>query len=451
MNKRNSLYAGGARFYAFVLATLFFWNVPAWAGLDIEHWQTENGARVYFVRAAELPMVNVQVVFDAGSARDGDRHGLGMLTNGLLAEGAGGLDANEISKRFEAVGAEFSNSSHRDMSVLSLRSLTDPKLLEPALGTFARVLGQPDFPEKAIARERNNMLVALQGEEQSPRDIAERAFYAAVYGSHPYAGMPTGDRESIARIKSQDIVAHYGQYYVARNAVVAIVGDLDRAGAQRLAKRITSDLRPGKAAPELPAVEPLEQARLVAIEHPSTQTHVLMGQPGIRRDDPGYFPLYVGNHVLGGSGLVSRISEEVREKRGLSYSAYSYFVPMTRKGPYVLGLQSGNDTAAQALTVLGETLQTFVAEGPTAEELAASKKNITGGFPLRIDSNSDIVQNLAVIGFYQLPLDYLDTFSAKVEAVSIADIRDAFQQRVDPQRMVTVTVGATVEPEVTKQ
>jgi zinc protease len=183
-------------------------------------------------------------------------------------------------------------------------------------------------------------------------------------------------------------------------------------------------------------------AHTVRIDYPTTQTHVLIGQPGISRDDPDYFPLYVGNHVLGGSGLVSRISEEIREKRGLSYSAYSYFTPMRQRGPFTIGLQTRNDQVEQALQVARDTLQKFIEEGPTARELEESKQNITGGFPLRLSSNKKIVGMLAMIGFYQLPIDYLDTFTTRVEAVTLEDIRDAFSRRIQPGNMVTVLVGS---------
>jgi len=177
------------------------------------------------------------------------------------------------------------------------------------------------------------------------------------------------------------------------------------------------------------------------IEHPSSQTHILIGQPGMRRDDPDYFALYVGNYVLGGGGLVSRLNAEVREKRGLSYSVYSYFLPMAQQGPFQMGLQTRNDQADEALKVLRATLAQYVTEGPTAAELEAAKKNITGGQALRIDSNRKILEYLAVIGFYDLPLDYLETFNAKVEALTLDRIHDAFERRLQPERMLTVRVG----------
>ena len=191
-------------------------------------------------------------------------------------------------------------------------------------------------------------------------------------------------------------------------------------------------------------MEPLKQGKEIRIEYPSAQTHILMGQPGMKRGDADYFALYVGNHMLGGSGLVARLAEEIREKRGLAYSTYSYFMPMRELGPYTIGVQTRNDSAQQSLDVLRATVAKFIKEGPTPEELEASKKNITGGFPLRISSNKKIIDYIAMIGFYQLPLDYLDTFNQKVQAVTIADIKKAFQKRIDVDKMVTVMVGGNV-------
>ena len=381
------------------------------------------------------------MIFDAGSARDGDKGGLAQLTNSLLDQGAGKLNADEIADRFEGLGAQFGTSSYRDMAVTSLRSLTDPKLLQPALETYAEILHEPTFPADSFERVRNQMLIALQGQQQSPGDIADKAFYKALYGDHPYASPVLGTDESLKALRREDVIKFHHQYYVAHNAVIAIVGALDRTAAETLVNNLVKGLAAGDAPAPLPAVTPLTTARSIHIDYPSTQTHVLIGQPGMARGDPDYYVLYVGNHILGGSGLVSRISDEVREKRGLSYSAYSYFFPMRDEGPFILGLQTRNEKTAEAIDVMRETLQKFIEEGPTEKELKASKQNITGGFPLRISSNSKIVDNLSAIGFYNLPLDYLDTFNSRIEAVSIDQIKDAFTRRVHPDKMVTVTVG----------
>jgi zinc protease len=177
------------------------------------------------------------------------------------------------------------------------------------------------------------------------------------------------------------------------------------------------------------------------IGHHASQAHIMIGAPGISRDDPDYFPLVVGNHVLGGGGFTSRITDEVRQKRGLAYSAYSYFSPLRREGPFLIGLQTQRDQASEALEVVRGTLREFVAGGPTEQELQAARQNIVGGFPLRMDSNRKIHDYLALIGFYRLPLTYLDDFVRNVEQVTVAAVHDAFRRRVDPDRMVTVVVG----------
>ncbi len=413
----------------------------ALANPAIQHWQTTNGAQVYFVEAPELPMVDIRVVFDAGSARDGRQPGLAMLTSGMLEEGAAGLDAGAIARRFEDLGAQFSAGAYRDMATVGLRSLTKTEILKPALKTFIQVLSKPDFPQKALQRVRMQMLTGLQQQEQDPSSIASKAFYEALYGNHPYAAPSEGTIASVKGMQRRDLIDFYRRYYVARNAVIAIVGALDMGAAKRMAEEVTAGLATGQHAAELAQPASLEKAKVEHIEYPSTQTHILMGQPGVARGDADYFALYVGNHILGGSGFGSRITEEVREKRGLSYSAYSYFSPMRAAGPFVLGLQTRNDSADKALKVLRKTLETFRNEGPTAKELDAAKKNITGGFPLKVDSNSDILGYIAMIGFYGLPLDYLDNFNANIEAITLQQIRDAFQRRVDPAHMVTVTVG----------
>jgi len=411
-------------------------------GPHIQRWHTANGARVYFVAAPGLPMVDVRVVFDAGSARDGDHPGLAHLTNDMLDQGgAGQLDANAVAARFDSLGADFSTSSHRDMAIVKLRSLTEPKLLDPALATAAEVIQHPRFAAKALARERKRALVALRNQEQSLGSLTDKTFFHAVYGDHPYGSNPLGTSASVKGVDRAALQGFYKRYYVGRNAVVAIVGDLGRDEAHRIAERLVGGLPAGHPAPPLPPAPILTHAVKVTRHHPSTQTHILVGQPGMRRGDPDYFPLYVGNHILGGSGFSSLILQNIRVKHGLAYSAYSYFMPMHVAGPFEMGVQTRTDQADQAYQLLMQTVKTFIAQGPTAEELKHAKENITGGFPLRLDSNRKVAEYLAMIGFYGLPLDYLDRFNARVEAVTVTQIKDAFARRVHPDRMATVIVG----------
>ncbi len=432
--------------FALWLATLaLLVNAPAFGAPAIQTWTTPNGAKVLFVPAPEIPMLDVRVVFDAGSARDGAKPGLMKLVNSLLSEGAGKWDADRIAERLDGVGARLSTGSLRDMAWVSVRTLTEGAARDKALETMVQILGAPSFAPEELERLRDTMLTSLRQSEQSPGSVSKTAFYHSVYGDHPYAAYMQGTKTSLKGLNREDVVAAYERYYVARNAVIAIVGALDRRAAEAVAERVSAGLKPGQSAPSLPAVEKLTEPELRRLNFPSSQSHIFAGQPGMERGDPDYFPLYVGNHILGGSGLVSILSEEVREKRGLSYSVYSYFLPMQRPGPFMMGLQTKNEQAEEALHVMMQALDRFVRQGPTEEELDAAKRNITGGFPLRIASNAKIVEYLAVIGFYDLPLDYLDTFNDKVNAVTVTQIRDAFQRRVHPDQLVTVVLGRPAE------
>jgi zinc protease len=411
----------------------------------IQHWQTANGARVYFVPAPELPMVDVSVIFDAGGARDEDgKGGISQLTSGLLGDGAGNLNADQIAEHFEGLGAQFAAHADGEMATVSLRSLSKPETLNPALDVMALILRQPTFPQDSFERERKRMLISLRQQKESPEQIAALAFDKAIYGGHPYGAPPLGTEATVNALTREDAVKYHGRYYVANNAIVAIVGALDRAQAQVLAETLVANLPQGEVPSPLPHVRDLEAANTLTIEYPSAQTHILIGQPGIKRTDPDYFALYVGNHTLGGSGLVSRLSEEIREKRGLSYSVYSYFAPMRERGPFTLGLQTRNENAAEATQVVRDVLADFVAKGPTAKELRASKQNITGGFPLRIDTNKKIIGYIGMIGFYNMPLNYLDTFIGRIEAITLPQIQEAFKRRIQPDKMVTVMVGRAV-------
>jgi zinc protease len=284
------------------------------------------------------------------------------------------------------------------------------------------------------------MQVSLINQEQKPGDIASKAFAASLYGKHPYASPDGGTRESVSTISREALLDFYRQYYVSRNAMVVIVGAVGRQQAEAIAEAVTRHLPRGERAVDLPAPDHLA-AQEQRIKHESSQTHILLGQLGYRRGDEDKYALYLGNYILGGGGFVSRLTEEVREKRGLSYSVYSYFNPLRETGSFVMGLQTRNDKADESLEVIRQALELFLRDGPTEKELIAAKRNITGGFPLKIDSNSDLMGYVLVIGFYSFPLDYLESFSSRINAVTTAQIRDAFRRRIDPAKMHLVMVG----------
>ncbi|MBI2223965.1 MAG: insulinase family protein [Betaproteobacteria bacterium] len=418
-------------------------SAPAYALLPIQHWQTGSGAQVYFVANRDLPMLDVSVDFPAGSAFDTrEKSGLAALTQRLLKLGAGGLSEDEIARRMADVGAQLGGRFDSDRAGLSLRTLSSAEEMKEALSLLAGILQRPEFPPPVLEREKTRIIGAIRESDTKPEGIAGRNFNALIYGDHPYGLRSSGEADTVARLTREDLAGFYRRHYTADRAVVAIIGNVSRGEAESIAEQLTGELPRAGAPASLPDVAPLARAETRTIAHPALQSHVLIGAPGIKRSDPDYFPLFIGNYILGGGGFASRILEEVRQKRGLAYSAYSYFSPLQQPGPFVMGLQTRKDQAGEAVAVVRATLKEFLAQGPTADELEKAKQNIVGGFPLRIDSNRKILGYLAVIGFYQLPLTYLDDFVPSIEKVTLADIRNAFARRVDLERLVTVIVGA---------
>ena len=299
----------------------------------IEHWITESGLRIYYVHVPELPMLDARLTFAAGSAYDKDKAGISGMVTSLLDKGAAGLNADQIADAFESVGAKFSTGSARDMAWINLRTLTLDDQMKPALAMWQKVIEKPDFPETDFERLKKQALVGLQAEKQNPASIGDKAFYKNLYGDHPYASPQNGTEETIAAITVADLSAFYKQYFVNKNGQLALVGAISKKQAEDIANTLSKAILSGergvgKKAAQIPVVKPLEEAKVVRIPFPSTQAHITIGQPGNKRGDKDYFSLYLGNHVLGGSGFTSRLMKEVRVKRGLSYSVYSYFIPM---------------------------------------------------------------------------------------------------------------------------
>ena len=433
------------------IAALLGASTLARAGIPIQHWTQPSGAGVWLVEAPTVPMVDVRIDFDAGGRRDpADQAGLAAASVGMLAKGVRavgndqGLDENALGEAWADLGASFGGSDSGDRVSFSLRSLTYPDLLARAAALAARQLAEPAYPAAVWARERERMVAALREANTRPATIAARTFSQAVFGSHPYGH--DSNEQTLARIGVADMQAWHARYLQPCRARVSIVGAVTRAQADALATQLLARLQaanPGRceALPPVAEVRPLVAAVEKHIPFDSAQAHVLIGQPGFRRDDPDFFALTVGNYTLGGGGFVSRLTTEVREKRGLSYSVYSYFNPGLHAGAFTLGLQTRPDQAAQAVQVARDTLRRFVAEGPTPAELKAAKDNLIGGFALRIDNNRKLLDNVANIAAHGLPLDYLDTWTQQVAKVTVADVRAAFARKLQPERMVTVVVG----------
>ena len=426
---------------------LFYAN-PVAAAIPIQHWTQASGAQVYLVPSPAIPMLDVQIDFDAGSRRDPPAQaGLASLTASMASQGVRAvgsdpaLDENALGEAWADLGASLGSSAGADRLGFSLRTLTYPDLLDKAVALAARQIGEPAFSDTLWQRERQRVAAQLKEAATRPATVAGRAFAAAVYGAHPYGYQLT--EATLARIGVADMRALYRRMVLPCRATVSLVGAVDRAQADALVTRLLARLPDTACAPlpPVPEVVPLVQASEQHIPFDAAQAQVLIGQPGYRRADPDFFALLVGNHILGGGGFGSRLTAEVREKRGLSYSVYSAFGPGLHAGAFTIGLQTRPDQSAQAIQVAKDVLARFVAEGPTDAELQAAKDNLQGGFALRIDSNRKLLDNVANIAWNRLPLDYLDRWTAQIERVGKADIQAAFQRILQPEKMATVVVG----------
>ena len=409
--------------------------------LHIERWKTSQGTPVVFYQAMEIPMLDINLAFRAGTAYDGPRFGLSTLTTRLMNQGNGGLDATELANRLEETGAQYSNENNRDMALLHLRTLTSPELLKQALDTFSLMAARPDFPEKAFEREKNQQRMAIRHALESPDDVANQTFFQALYQNHPYAHPVNGELTTLDAITVEDVRHFHKNLFVSQNATIILVGALDKSQAEQLAEQLSKNLPTGKAAPPIKKTKALTEAMDINVPFPSSQTVLRLGQLGITHHDARYFPLMVGNYTLGGGSLVSRLAEELREKRGLTYGVSSQFVPLPKRGPFIIGLATQGAQAKTAETLTRETLTQFIQTGPSAEELKAAKKYLIGSFPLSLATNQSMASILLKMAFYQLPHDYLDTYTDNIRAVDIEQIKTAFQQNIQPNRLLQVMVG----------
>lgn len=416
---------------------------PVTRTLDIQEWHTTSGTKVLFMAAPELPMFDLRLTFAAGSSKDQQVYGLASLTNAMLNEGTGSLDAGKIAARFEDLGAEFAAGSYRDMAVTSLRSLSDPKLSAPALELFSQVIAQPNFPASSLARIKNQLLAGFEYEKQNPGKLASLALFTQLYGEHPYAHSSSGDAQSIPAITRQQLQNFHRNYYSAANAQIALVGDLTVAQAKAISEKVSARLPQGAAAAVTP--EPLKSAAShTHIEFPSTQTHILLAQLSVKRGDPDYPALFIGNQILGGGGFGTRLMEEVREKRGLTYGIYSSFSPMQAIGPFMINVQTRAELSAATLQLVEDLLREYIANGPTAAELAEAQRESLGSFPLSAASNSAIVGQLAAIGFYDMPLTWMNDFMQDIQALTVEQVHAALQRHLNTEQLVIVTAGPTV-------
>jgi len=422
----------------------------ACAILPIEQLDSYKGAKAYLVQTKALPMVDIEVSIDAGDRYDPvSKSGLADMAAGLMNYGGKGengvLTEAQIADEIADLGANIGLSVGGERAILRIRSLSRKDLRDRAVKLASAMLSAPTYDPKIVEREKQRTITSLLEAETKPEFVLERRFKKLVYGNYPLADSPTV--KSIGAVSVNDLVQFHKQFYRGDRMIVSIVGDVDRAQAEEIVKSLLKQIpasgQPIAKLPELERspVEPLAQ-REIQIPFDSQQAHIAMGMTAVARNNPDYFPLLVGNYILGGGGFVSRLMSEVREKRGLAYSVFSYFAPGKDNGIFQAGLQTKSDQASLALEVMNSTMGQFIADGPTPTELVAAKANLVNGYPLRIDNNRKLLDNVSSIAWNDLPLDTMDVWTKQVEAVTLEQVNTAFKKYLAMDRMKIVVLGA---------
>ena len=422
----------------------------AYAILPIEKLDSYKGAQAYLGQTKALPMVDIEVSIDAGDRYDpSGKSGVADMVAGLMNYGARGdkglLTEAQIADEIADLGANIGLSVGGERAILRIRSLSRKDLRDRAVQLVAAMLSAPSYDPKIVEREKQRTITSLREAETKPEFVLERRFKKSVYGNYPLADSPSV--QSVGSVNVNDLKQFHKQFYRGDRMIVSIVGDVDRTQAteivQTLLKQIPQSGQPIAKFPDLQRspVEALAQ-REIQIPFDSQQAHIAMGMTAVARNNPDYFPLLVGNYILGGGGFVSRLMSEVREKRGLAYSVFSYFAPGKENGIFQAGLQTKNDQAALALDVMSATIAQFITDGPTPSELDAAKSNLINGYPLWIDNNRKLLDNVSSIAWNDLPLDTMDVWTKQVETVTLEQVKASFQKYLAMDHMKIVVLGA---------
>ena len=413
------------------------------ANIEISEYETSNGIKVLYSKSENIPMIDIKITFDAGSNRDGNLKGLSMLTHNLLDEGTTKLSAEEIASSFESTGAVFNTSVNKDKSSISLRSLADKKYLGPSLKTFLDILSDSTFPQKELSLQKDRTVSTIIEDESDPSDVSMNLFFKEIYKNYAYGYPSIGEKSIIKNISRKDIVNFYKNNLNQKTAKIAIVSSLSKKDVEALSEKISKSLERKDILINKNTIQLKKdnKEKFIFKKFNSEQAHIYIGGLAIKRGAKNHLPLYVGNYIFGGSGFSARLMQELRVKRGYTYGVYSYIYPMKNIGPFVIGIETKSEQAQISVELIHNMLQEFIENGPTNEEIKHAKEAIINGFPLRVDSNSDILNYLSMINYYNLPMDYLAKFTENISKITKKDIISAFKEEIDYKNLTTLVVG----------
>lgn len=396
--------------------------LPAMAAVEFQQITSPKGIDAWLVEDYSVPIITIRFAFEGGATQDpAGKEGLSDLITALFDEGAGDLDSEAFQIRLDDAGAEMGFASDLDAVYGSMRLLADQR--DEALGLLKLAIEAPRFDQNPIDRMRAQLVSGLRASAQNPQTAAQKMWAKAIYGEHPYARPSEGTIETLAAITAEDLHAFHRAVFARANLHVGIVGAIDAATA----RTVLDDLF--GALPEQPTLQPVPDAPLalgqdLAVGYPLPQTSIYMAYPGLARTDPQFFAAYLMTDILGGDSLLSRLNEEVREKRGLSYGVGANLLNLEHANALVIGTSTGADRAGETLGVIKDVVEGMATQGPTPEELASAKKYLIGSYALNeLSSSSAIANTMVSLQLRDLGPDYITDRTDKINAVTIEDVK----------------------------
>ncbi len=428
---------------AVFLATLFYFSLNcgiASALPKVEKTSNGNGLTIILSEDHSLPFVTIQLLVNAGSRRDPvGKEGLAHLAAKGILLGTSHRKAAEINQELDYMGSSLNTSAGRDYSVVNMRVLK--KDLDRGFDLFADVVTAPSFPEEEVRKEVGTTVAAIQSDEDQPDDVAQKAFMRTLFPEKPYGHPVDGTRESVEKLKREDLLKFYDEYYHPNNSILTIAGDITMEEVKgmllpRLAKWASAEI-PGETFDGAHADGPMT----VKIDRTITQANVIIGQEGVSRENPDYYALSVMNYILGGGGFASRLTEEIRNKRGLAYAVESFFDPGRYPGSFEIVLQTKNATAKEAIALCRKQMELISEASVSDKELEDAKKYLIGSFPMRFDTQAKLVNFLSQVEYYHLGMDYPEKYPAIIRGITKEEILRVARKYLHPDRTILVVVG----------
>jgi zinc protease len=427
--------------------SLLFWAALPANAMQIQKVTSKKGIEAWLVEDHSRPILSLQFAFNGGATQDPvDKPGVATFVAGMLDEGAGNLDSEAFQNRLEDLAAKMTVSASYDHISGSFQTLTENR--EESLKLLQMALNSPHFSPADADRIREQLIATLRVEEKDPDKIASNEWFKLAFGSHPYGQPTNGTLESVAAITSDDLRAYAKRIFARDNLKIAVVGDIDAAALSTVLDSVFGDLPAKSERKPFQDVIWQSASKQRIVQMPNPQSVVQFGFQGIKRKDPDFIPAYILNYVVGGGGFASKLMQEVREKRGLAYSVYTYLYPLEHAGIFAGGVATENKGVGQSLDIIKSELERAAQDGLTEEELRRAKDYLIGSFALRFDTSAKIAAQLLAIQLDDLGIDYIDKRNAEIEAISVADIKRAAKRLLDHKSLIVTVVG---EPEGIKE